>query len=365
MKLGDIAKESKTTFKGDKTNVPIVGLENIEPEELVLHDYDINTENTFSRSFHKGQILFGRRRAYLKKAAVADFDGICSGDIIIIEPIEGKVEPSLLPFIIQNVKLFNYAVSRSAGGLSPRVKWQDLANYEFSLPPLSEQKSLAEKLWAAYHLKESYKKLLQATDDMVKAEFRKRFGTLKKPKVDIKSLRDISMSSGIYGSNTSAVEYMDGLPRYIRITDINEDGSLNDDVKSAEVIDDKYSLKLGDILFARTGATVGKTYLHKGGYALYAGYLIKYQMNPEFMRPSFLMAFTHSKSYYKWVLSSQKVGAQPNISAKQYDQMPVLVPSLSEQDAFLKVYEQANITKSSLHQSINNIDKVIKSMLNN
>lgn len=156
MKLGEIARESRETFKGDKTGIPIVGLEHLIPQELTFSNHDVDTDNTFSKFFHKGQILFGRRRAYLKKAAVAEFDGICSRDITVIEAIPGKVEKDLLPFIIQNDALFDYAVSRSLGGLSPRVKWEELADYEFDLPPLEEQKVLADKLWAAYRLKEGY-----------------------------------------------------------------------------------------------------------------------------------------------------------------------------------------------------------------
>ena len=94
----------------------------------------------------------------------------------MIEAIPGKVDPLLLPFIIQNDKFFDYAVSRSAGGLSPRVKWEHLKDYEFDLPPIEEQRILADKLWAAYRLKESYKKLLTATQEMVKSQFIEMFG---------------------------------------------------------------------------------------------------------------------------------------------------------------------------------------------
>lgn len=177
------------------------------------------------------------------------------------------------------------------------------------------------------------------------SQFIEMFGTLDEPKVEVKRLIDVVLGSGQYGSNTSATDYQKGMPRYIRITDINDDGSLNDDIKTAEVIDDKYRLVSGDIVFARTGATVGKTYLHEAGDAIYAGYLIKYQMNSELMNPLFMKAFTHSKTYYNWVANSQKIGAQPNISATQYDQMPVLVPSVYDQDAFLKIYQQADKSK--------------------
>ena len=101
VKLGDVAREYKATLKQTK-GLPVVGLEHITPGELQLEHWDQDVETTFSKGFKKGQVLFGRRRAYLKKAAVAPFDGVCSGDIIVIEPIEDKILPELLPFIIQN-----------------------------------------------------------------------------------------------------------------------------------------------------------------------------------------------------------------------------------------------------------------------
>ena len=183
------------------------------------------------------------------------------------------------------------------------------------------------------------------------SQFIEMFGTLDEPKVEVKKLIDVVLSSGQYGSNTSATDYQEGKPRYIRITDINDDGSLNDDIKTAEVIEDKYKLIPGDIVFARTGATVGKTYMHETGNAIYAGYLIKYQMNESKMKPAFMKAFTHSKTYYNWVANSQKIGAQPNISAAQYDKMPVLVPQIEKQEEFLTIYQQADKSGFDGHKS--------------
>ena len=190
------------------------------------------------------------------------------------------------------------------------------------------------------------------------------FGTLDEPKTEVRKMIDIAVSSGQYGSNTSATDYVAGSPRYIRITDINDDGSLNDDIKSAETYDEKYRVSINDILFARTGATVGKTYLHEEGNAIYAGYLIKYQMKADVMRPRFMKAYTHSSTYYDWVSKTQKIGAQPNISAAQYDSMPVIVPSSEEQDAFLAIYNQADKSEFELRKSIEAIDSVIKSLIN-
>lgn len=99
--LGDVAVEHKETSKGSKDGYPIVGLEHLIPEEITLTAWNEGSKNTFTKIFRKGNVLFGRRRAYLKKAAVAHFDGICSGDITVIEAKPDRILPELLPFIIQ------------------------------------------------------------------------------------------------------------------------------------------------------------------------------------------------------------------------------------------------------------------------
>ena len=162
--LGEVSHERKETCKGSKEGYPIVGLEHLIPEEITLTTWDEGAENTFTKMFRKGDVLFGRRRAYLKKAAVAPFDGICSGDITVIEADPDKILPELLPFIIQNDDLFDFAVGKSAGSLSPRVKWEHLKNYELELPDMNKQKELAELLWAIDDTKKSYQKLIAATD---------------------------------------------------------------------------------------------------------------------------------------------------------------------------------------------------------
>ena len=240
-------------------------------------------------------------------------------------------------------------------GVLPSLTRKDLEKVEMAIPPMGMQKQFVSIA------KQADKSKFVG----FKSQFIEMFGTLDEPKVEIKKLIDVVLGSGQYGSNTSATDYQESMPRYIRITDINDDGSLNDDIKTAEVIDDKFRLVSGDIVFARTGATVGKTYLHEAGDAIYAGYLIKYQMDTNLMKPSFMKAFTHSKTYYDWVANSQKVGAQPNISATQYDQMPILVPSVCDQEAFLKIYQQADKSKFELRKSIEAIDRVIKSLINN
>ena len=171
VKLGEVAIEHKETCRGSKDGYPIVGLEHLIPEEVTLTAWNEDSENTFTKMFRKGNVLFGRRRAYLKKAAVAPFDGICSGDITVIEALPDRILPELLPFIIQNDDLFDFAVGKSAGSLSPRVKWEYLKNYEFELPDMDKQRELAELLWAMDATKKSYQKLIAATDELVKSQF--------------------------------------------------------------------------------------------------------------------------------------------------------------------------------------------------
>ena len=178
VRLAEVASERRETYKGSKTGFPIVGLEHLTPEEVTLSEWSFDNENTFTKLFRKNDVLFGRRRAYLKKAAVAPFDGICSGDITVIHAKEEHLLPELLPFIIQNDALFDFAVGKSAGSLSPRVKWEHLQNFEFDLPDMGEQRRIADVLWAIDTTKKSYQRLIAATDDLVKSQFLGLFGGL-------------------------------------------------------------------------------------------------------------------------------------------------------------------------------------------
>ena len=174
VRLGDVAREvRKRTF--ESSDLPTVGLEHLDSGEVELTRWNEGVETTFTKEFEKGQVLFGRRRAYLHKAVVAPFDGVCSGDITVIAAGDG-LSPRLLPFIIQNDALFKHAVEKSAGSLSPRVKWQGLAEFEIELPGIQAQEGLADVLWAAQETKRRYKRLLATCDDVVKSQFVEMFG---------------------------------------------------------------------------------------------------------------------------------------------------------------------------------------------
>lgn len=175
VRLGDVAIEVRETSKCPE-GLPVVGLEHLLPSEITLTQWSDTSDNTFNKLFHKGQILFGRRRAYLKKAAVAPFDGVCSGDITVIAAKPERLLTELLPFIISNDAFFDYAMEKSAGSLSPRVKWAQLAEYEFDLPELEEQQKLANLLWAMERTRKAYQDLLIQADELVKSQFVEMFG---------------------------------------------------------------------------------------------------------------------------------------------------------------------------------------------
>ena len=144
VRFGDVVRLNKDSSKDPAADglERYVGLEHIEPGDLRIRSWgDIADGTTFTNRFRPGQVLFGKRRAYQRKVAVADFDGVCSGDIYVFEPKDpGELLPDLLPFICQTDAFFDYAVGTSAGSLSPRTNWKSLAEYEFALPPLEEQR---------------------------------------------------------------------------------------------------------------------------------------------------------------------------------------------------------------------------------
>lgn len=176
----------------------VIGLEHIEPNNLHITQWDtLEKETTFTRKFKKGQVLFGRRRAYQRKVAYAEFDGICSGDILVFEAIEEVMLPELLPFVIQSEGFFQKALETSAGSLSPRTKFKELADYEFLLPPKPEQKRLAALLWSADEMIEKEKKELESVEELYNKHIEVLF--LEK-KVKFDACADINAST--LSSNT-------------------------------------------------------------------------------------------------------------------------------------------------------------------
>ena len=197
-------------------------------------------------------------------------------------------------------------------------------------PSLSEQQRIVALLDAEFAkidaLKANAEKNLQNAKDLFQAALKKEL----EPKVGWEeyNLKDVCFEFGDYGMSLPSKAF-NGI-RYLRITDITEWGDLNDDKVSVDtdIIDSRYMLKEGDVLFARTGATVGKTLVYSldMGVCSYAGYLIRYRPNQEMVMPRMLYYITHSTSYYDWVAKMQKTSTLPNISAKLYNFYKLNIP---------------------------------------
>ena len=164
----------KTPTESDKEHY--IGLEHIDSECLEITRWGSNVAPIGEKLImKKGDVLFGKRRDYRRRLAIAPFDGIFSAHGMVLRPNEEVVDKKYFPFFMSSDLFMERAVQISVGGLSPTLTWKDLREQEFLLPSLAEQKVLADKLWAAYRLKESYKKLLAATEEMVKSQFIEMF----------------------------------------------------------------------------------------------------------------------------------------------------------------------------------------------
>ena len=175
------------------------------------------------------------------------------------------------------------------------------------------------------------------------------------------TLEEISIGKGTYGIAASAVEYDPALHTYLRITDINDDGTLN---KSGLMSVDEenagdYLLKPNDIVFARTGNSTGRAYFYDGsdGELVYAGFLIKFSLDPNKVNPRIIKYYTHSKPYYDWVQSFDTGGTRGNINAKTYGNMPIVLPLRSTQDKIVEILKSID-DKIDVNKRINdNLEK--------
>ena len=150
-----------------------VGLEHLENNTITISRYGsrVLLKSTM-QVMRKGDVLFGRRNAYLRRTGIAPHDGLCSADIMILYPKENIITKEFLPFFVSSDYFFDIAERYSAGSIMQRVMWNRIKDVEFSLPPIVEQRNLADLLWAINSTREAYKKLLDLTEELVKSRFR-------------------------------------------------------------------------------------------------------------------------------------------------------------------------------------------------
>ena len=347
VKLGEVAIEHKETCRGSKDGYPIVGLEHLIPEEVTLTAWNENSENTFTKMFRKGNVLFGRRRAYLKKAAVAPFDGICSGDITVIEALPDRILPELLPFIIQNDDLFDFAVGKSAGSLSPRVKWEHLKNYEFELPDMDKQRELAELLWAMDATKKSYQKLIAATDELVKSQFMELFGNPITNDYGWDSANLPDVAEFVLGSTpkSSEPDYWDGDVKWITPAELADNTfEIYDSVRHITEAGVKAaglkSFPAGTVIFS-TRAPIGKTAI--AGCEMYCNQGFKNFICGERLNPVYL--FSVLRIYKDYFVGLGTGATFKELSKARLEKISISIPPLALQNKFEAFYRQNDKSK--------------------
>ena len=219
-----------------------------------------------------------------------------------------------------------------------------LSKIRIKVHNINEQIIIAKTLDKLQSIINHRKQQLLKLDELVKARFVEMFMGKDYPIITLDSL---SLGKGEYGAQSAAIEYDAKRPRYVRITDINDDGTLNNDVVSSSNLDDdiQYKLSYGDFLLARMGATVGKTYAYKSGNQIYAGYLIRYKLDLERILPEYLYSYTRLNEYWEWVKLNQSGAAQPGINAKKYGSLLIPVAPIEEQRAFAAFSNQTDKSK--------------------
>ena len=277
---------------------------------------------------------------------------------------EKRIDGRFIQKLIRSNYFKNLLNTKTSGISKARVKQDEFLDIQIPLPNIAEQKAIlddyqqkienAKQLETeAQILEESIEKYLFEELGIVedKSVSKKGFGLrffdfsnidrwdvwtkknlFESSKYKYQNFEKIIIGKPLYGANVKGV-HKHSNTRYIRITDINESGDLNNDFVSPEFVEEKYLLQENDFLIARSGNTVGKTFLYKNhfGRAIYAGYLIKFNINSNIAFPEYVFEFTKSKIFKDWINSNQRISGQPNINGQEYLSAPFLIPPLEKQ----------------------------------
>ena len=354
VKFGDLVKEVKINI--DRNNNPYeyyVAGDHMDSEDLTIRRKGTFATDdvgpAFTRLFKPGQILYGSRRTYLKKVAVADFEGICSNTTFVLETKdESKLRQRLLPFIMLTDDFTKWSISKSKGSTNPYILFSDLANYEFELPDIGRQDELVRLLWQAYETKESYKEMIRATDEMVKSQFIEDYYNRYEPS----NLGEhISVIRGVSYKPTDIRESSENAVAILRSNNIS-DGEINyDDLVyvSQACVSEKQYISTGDIVMC--GSNGSKRLVGK------AGMIANNQLSTSFgafclgircketLAPEYLNAYFNSRMYRNII---EELGNGTNIINIRPDHITSLsipIPEMRIQSEFVTISRQADKSK--------------------
>jgi type I restriction enzyme S subunit len=355
--FGDVVRLSKLRAKDPEAEgyERVVGLEHIEPGDLRIRRWaDIADGTTFTSVFKPGQVLFGKRRAYQRKVAVADFEGVCSGDIYVLEPSSDALMPELLPFICQTDAFFDHAVGTSAGSLSPRTNWKSLADFEFLLPPIQEQARLVECFSSVDTLINAQTDAKTALQKVIEAELLSEFPSDEKnaatlPLDQLIGTGVLDLQTGPFGTVLSAKEYSDeGVP-IVNPSDI-ENGELRH--LSGKFVPEqrlstlgKYLIEMDDLILSRK-AEIDKIALAKhthNGWVLGSD-CIRLRFDTNSILPEYFLLFMRSAGTSRLLRSYSHGSIMPGLNEKMLSNLEFPQTFLEDQVSFAsKIFKQYEV----------------------
>ena len=374
-KFSDLAyniTDKKMPEPGDERTY--IGLEHLDSGSLAVTRWGGEIELKGQKLvMKKGDILFGRRNTYLRRAAIAPHDGIFSAHGMIFRPKTEVIDPDYFPFFIASDYFMNAAIRISVGSLSPTVNWKTLKELEFDIPTLEQQRESAKILKAANELKESYQALLLKTDDLVKSQFIEMFGD---PETNSKGLRTLMISEVVSvlrnGATIKQNKDKEGYPitRIETISDrtVDREKMGYAGITSLEKYSD-YVLQDGDILMSHINSIthMGKTALYKrlpDEDIIHGMNLLCLRPIPSIVNPIYLYRYFQMDYFYQQVMSITKPAVnQASMTIKDLGAQTVLVPDLESQNKYVEFVEQSDKSKFELKQAIEGVDILIKSMI--
>ena len=333
----------KTPTESDKEHY--IGLEHIDSECLEITRWGSNVAPIGEKLImKKGDVLFGKRRAYQRKLAIAPFDGIFSAHGMVLRPNEEVVDKKYFPFFMSSDLFMERAVQISVGGLSPTINWKDLREQEFPLPSLAEQKVLADKLWAAYRLKESYKKLLAATEEMVKSQFIEMFGN---PVTNNKGWNTLPIKD--VAPETSSLEKQTG-----KVWILNLDMIESNTGKVVEKVFENDSNLLsvapfdeGNVLYSKLRPYLNKVVIPDGkGYATTE--LVPLRPNQKLLNLTFFSHLLRGDDFVTYANSISTGTKMPRMPLNDLRKFQCILPPMEKQNEFEEIAHQADKSGSVL-----------------
>ena len=378
-KLGDICdfisggtpSKSKIEYWKDG-KIPWIKISDFKKKYIKISDEKITKsglENSSAKILKKGTILY-TIFASVGKVAILDIEATTNQAIVGID-LKGNnlLDKDFLYYFLCSIE--NNIKKQARGVAQNNINISILKNISIPILSMSLQKSIVKTLNKLEDILENFKQKKLLINFLNKSLFTRMFGT---PEYNEKgwnfiSLKDISYTKGEYGSNKPAINYNGGY-RYIRITDINATGELKTEkvgVSDEEIEAQKYALKENDILFARSGATVGKNFLYnkKYGKCIFAGYLIRFKLNPHLISTKYLKIYLDTNYYWNWVKNCQNIVAQPNINAKQYgEDLKIMLPPIELQNKFAERVEKIEKLSFEIEKSIKEAENLYNSLIN-